>query len=243
LASLHHPDRVTGVAVSPSGGCFLTGCEDKSIRKWNTSTPYIQEWECSLPSSEGSYIMVAFLDDDLFLAGGWGCEQVFLTKVGDGSVVRSYETGSPCYSITALSSNSLLTGHYDGSIKLWETSSEVCVNTFEGHDDHVNSIAKVDEAHFVSGSDDNTAKIWNVLSKMSLYTFSGHTDNVNSVVYMPTGNKLLTDSSDATIKIWSLDKVDSGDVESGIMDDAGEDNDENVGEAKTKSDVELGIYY
>jgi len=85
-ASFHDPGRVTGVAVSWSGGCFLTGCEDTSIRKWNASPPYIQEWECSLPSEE-SYTEVAFLDDDLFLAGGGGSEQVFIRKVDDRSVV------------------------------------------------------------------------------------------------------------------------------------------------------------
>mmetsp|Transcript_28793 Transcript_28793/g.57416 ORF Transcript_28793/g.57416 Transcript_28793/m.57416 type:complete len:117 (-) Transcript_28793:80-430(-) len=77
--------------------------------------------------------------------------------------------------------------------------------------------------------------MWNAGSKKCLHTFSGHTESVHSIVYVPTGNTLLTASSDTTIKMGSS-QVDS---------DAGEDtaaNNGNVEEATTnsESDVDRG---
>eukprot|EP00588_Corethron_pennatum_P019169 CAMPEP_0194309490 /NCGR_PEP_ID=MMETSP0171-20130528/6466_1 /TAXON_ID=218684 /ORGANISM="Corethron pennatum, Strain L29A3" /LENGTH=82 /DNA_ID=CAMNT_0039062679 /DNA_START=12 /DNA_END=256 /DNA_ORIENTATION=+ len=81
-------------------------------------------------------------------------------KVDDGSVVRSFktefETNGIVSTITTMHSNLFVTGHRDGSIQKWDTNSDNCVHTFEGHKYCVTSIAKVDDSHFISGSDDRT---------------------------------------------------------------------------------------
>eukprot|EP00588_Corethron_pennatum_P016535 CAMPEP_0194311248 /NCGR_PEP_ID=MMETSP0171-20130528/8236_1 /TAXON_ID=218684 /ORGANISM="Corethron pennatum, Strain L29A3" /LENGTH=78 /DNA_ID=CAMNT_0039065275 /DNA_START=1 /DNA_END=234 /DNA_ORIENTATION=+ len=77
-------------------------------------------------------------------------------KVDDGSVVRSFktefETERTVRTITTMRPNSFVTGHKDGSIQEWDTNSDNCVHTFEGHESSVESIAKVDDLHFISGS-------------------------------------------------------------------------------------------
>jgi len=228
------------VAVSPSGGCILTGCFDQKVRKWNAVPPYtLIEWECTLPLAEVDSkkdCKVGFLDDELFVVG---YEKLFIMKVDDGSVFRSFktefETESTVRAITTMRPNSFLTGHQDGSIQEWDTNSDNCVHTFEGHKYRVTSIVKVDDSHFISLSVDRTFKLWNIISKDCIRTLSGHTEEINAVMYMPTGNTALTGSDDTNIKVWSLNGFIS-DVGSGKDTTSQEENAEEV----THTDLERG---
>jgi len=254
LDFLDHPASVTSVAVSPSGGCILTGCKDKKVRKWNAVPPHtLMEWKCTLSLAEedskeddseeehcnsevGIDIKVGFLDDNLFVKGSL---KLFIMKVHDGSVFRSFETKfefeSRVKTITTMHPNSFVTVHWNGSIKHWDKISENCVHTFEGHEDRVTSIVKVNDLHFISGSADKTAKLWNIQSKNCIHTFSGHTTTVNTVMLMPTGNTVLTGSADKSIKVWSLNEFIS-DVGSGKDAISHEEN----AEEGTNTDLERG---
>jgi len=230
LGSLHHPNKVTSVAVSPDGGCLLTGCVDRIIRKWKVSSPFscIQQWECILPSKDYNYRQQAFLcdmkliffDNDQVLVGDSSSDTVHLTKVADGAVVRSFETGNGVHSICTMNSTSFLTGHQNGRIHQWKTDELKKYHTFKGHDEAVVSIAQVDEFQFVSGSKDESAMLWDLRSRYRLHSFSGHADPLKSVVFfpapagIPAGRKLLTASDDKTdkvvsIKVWGLEEFKS----------------------------------
>ena len=97
----------------------------------------------------------------------------------------------------------LASGSYDNTIKVWNLSTGKRVDTLTGHRDGVESIAiSADGQTLVSGSYDNTIKVWNLSIGEEARTLTGHRDNVFSVAISADGQTLASGSRDNTIKVW-----------------------------------------
>ncbi|KAL1889912.1 hypothetical protein Sste5346_008639 [Sporothrix stenoceras] len=86
-----------------------------------------------------------------------------------------------------------------------EAGWNACLQTLEGHDDSVWSVAfSADGNHVASASSDDTVKIWNITSGACLQTLEGHNESVWSVAFSADGNHVASASSDKTVKIWNI---------------------------------------
>ena len=69
----------------------------------------------------------------------------------------------------------MVSGFRDETVKIWDASTGACLNTLEGHSEHVNSVCmSSDGSRVVSGSKDKTVKIWDATSGACLNTLKGH---------------------------------------------------------------------
>ena len=70
-----------------------------------------------------------------------------------------------------------LSGSSDKTLRLWDASTGQCVRTFEGHTEHVTSVAFSPDGRFcLSGSDDQaTLRLWDASTGQCVRTFEGHT--------------------------------------------------------------------
>ncbi|WP_347339541.1 WD40 repeat domain-containing protein, partial [Planktothrix sp. FACHB-1355] len=85
----------------------------------------------------------------------------------------------------------LASGSFDDTIKIWDIRSGKLKTTLTGHSNWVRSVAfSPDGQTLASGSDDNTIKIWDIHSGKLKTTLTGHSDNVNSVAFSPDGQTL-----------------------------------------------------
>ncbi|MBD2184912.1 serine/threonine-protein kinase [Aerosakkonema funiforme] len=99
----------------------------------------------------------------------------------------------------------LASGSFDDTIKIWDIRSGKLKTTLTGHSNWVRSVAfSPDGQTLASGSRDNTIKIWDIRSGQLKTTLTGHSDNVNSVAFSPDGQTLASGSDDKTIKIWDI---------------------------------------
>ncbi|KAF2850325.1 WD40 repeat-like protein [Plenodomus tracheiphilus IPT5] len=97
-----------------------------------------------------------------------------------------------------------------------------CLQTLEGHDGWVNSVAfSHDSTWIASGSDDSTVKIWDASSGECLQTLEGHSSGVNSVVFSHDSTRIASGSRDSTVKIWD---ASSGDCLQTLKDHIGRVN-------------------
>src|SRR5204862_278906 len=95
----------------------------------------------------------------------------------------------------------IVSGSYDMSIKLWDSSSGLCINTFNGHTHWVSSVAFINNNKLiVSGSCDNSIKLWDSSSGLCINTFNGHTGSVNSVAFSNDNKWIVSGSYDKSIK-------------------------------------------
>ncbi|PHH52104.1 Vegetative incompatibility protein HET-E-1 [Ceratocystis fimbriata CBS 114723] len=84
-----------------------------------------------------------------------------------------------------------------------EANWDACLQTLEGHDDYVMSVAfSTDGQRLASGSLDTTVKIWDATSGACLQTLEGHDHYVTSVAFSTDGQRLASGSYDKTVKIW-----------------------------------------
>ncbi len=99
----------------------------------------------------------------------------------------------------------LVSGSWDGTIKLWNVETGKEIRTLKGHDGYVLSVNfSPDGKTLVSGSDDNTIKLWNVETGKEIRTLKGHDSSVLSVNFSPDG-KTLVSGSWQTVKLWNVE--------------------------------------
>ena len=82
-------------------------------------------------------------------------------------------------------------GSDDNTVKLWDVTSGECLNTLEGHFNHVISVSfSPDGTKVASGSRDRTVKLWDVMSGSCLQTLEGHSSLVTVCRFLRTAPKL-----------------------------------------------------
>ncbi|CAZ81804.1 unnamed protein product [Tuber melanosporum] len=97
--------------------------------------------------------------------------------------------------------NTLATGSYDRTIKIWDIESGQEIRTLVGHDLGVRALM-FDDQKLISGSLDKSLKIWNWRTGECISTLRGHAAGVICVHF--NENLLASGSVDKTIKIWNF---------------------------------------
>ncbi len=99
----------------------------------------------------------------------------------------------------------LVSGSWDNSIKIWQLSTREEIRTLMGDSKWVLSLAiSPDGKTLVSGSADSVIKIWQLSTGQEIRALKGHSSWVRSLAISPDGQMLVSGSEDNTIKIWQL---------------------------------------
>lgn len=146
----------------------------------------------------------------------------------------SYDTGPAPSIVTALLLNSkqnqIISGHHDGSIKVWNYKTQELLVTFSGHNRRVTCLAlNHDATKMASGSWDTDIIVWDLLAQRGCYRLRGHIKPVTKVQFIriddvafddddsqtnnqprPVGTELdnemlLSSSRDTSLKLWELE--------------------------------------
>jgi len=59
----------------------------------------------------------------------------------------------------------------------------------------------------VTASEDHTAQIWNSVTGEEYLTLKGHKRGVRTAFFSPDGKRVVTASTDGTVKIWPVDPL------------------------------------
>ena len=137
----------------------------------------------------------------------WGVENIYLWDVLNGEIVKTKKTGGLVNSVSFSPINDQLIafGSNDGKVRVWDVTHDKSV-TIGNHKDLVSSVAfsPSDETYVASGSYDKTICIWDVGNrKLGVGPLTGHEDYVRAVAYSPDGTRLVSGSSDETVRIWN----------------------------------------
>ena len=98
----------------------------------------------------------------------------------------------------------ILTASNDGSAKVWDTTTGICLLTLEEHVAEVMSATfSNDGSKIVTASSDETARIWNANTGISLISLEGHQGWVSHAVFSNDCSKIVTSSFDKSAKIWN----------------------------------------
>ncbi len=99
----------------------------------------------------------------------------------------------------------LASGSFDGTIKLWRLSSGELIDTLSEHSKGVFCVALSNDGQtLASGSWDETIKVWQPKTQHAIRTLSGHCGSVRAIAISPDNQTLFSASTDATIKLWHI---------------------------------------
>ena len=100
--------------------------------------------------------------------------------------------------------NTLASGSWDRTVRLWEVETEQLLHTLTGHTDTVHSVAfSLDGDTLASGSWDGTIRLWNPNTGGHQKTLTDDMGGVGSVVFSPDGKMLASSSVDQTVRLWN----------------------------------------
>lgn len=100
----------------------------------------------------------------------------------------------------------IISGSFDGTIRLWNLHTKSTIAVFRGHFAPVLCVKFAPFSHyFASGGCDRTARLWAINSSGALRIFSGHLSDVELVDFHPNSLYLITAANDKTIRLWIIE--------------------------------------
>ncbi|SMR49167.1 unnamed protein product [Zymoseptoria tritici ST99CH_1A5] len=98
--------------------------------------------------------------------------------------------------------NTLITGSYDTTAKIWDIKTGEVIRTLTGHTSGIRCL-QFDDRKLMTGSLDSTLKLWDWKTGECLRTFPAHTDGIITLHF--TRRYVASGSRDKTIRVWDSD--------------------------------------
>ncbi|WP_433937440.1 pentapeptide repeat-containing protein [Sorangium cellulosum] len=97
----------------------------------------------------------------------------------------------------------LATGHYEGTVRIWDAVTGAALRVLQGHEGWVQSVAwSADGRTLASGSSDKTVRLWQGSTGKAIGVLMGHEGPVLSVAWSADGVTLASGSEDQTVRLW-----------------------------------------
>lgn len=171
----------------------------------------IETGRCLKVFENCGYPVSVALSSDVRYAVSGNIESIGLWEVTTGKCLRDFKLKPDVYvQSTAFSSDPRFAlfafAGKDKAMQLWDVETGTPIRSFEGHTDHVNSVAiSQDGRYAVSGSDDHSLRLWEVETGRCIKVLEGHTHCVNVVALSLDGKYILSGSVDNTIRVWDVE--------------------------------------
>ena len=205
-----HTGGVYAVAVSPDGETIASGGDDLAIRLWDWKTGGLQ----TLTGHSQRLRSMAFSPDGQLLASSGDDALLKIWQVQTGECLKTISCDRRIWSLAFLplpdgnlagspQGDMIATGGDDQMIRVWDSQTQYCLKTFQGHDSQVWAIAfSPDGTTLASGSDDQTLKLWEVETGRCIRTFQGYNNWIWSAAFSPDGTELVSASEDGRVRLW-----------------------------------------
>jgi WD40 repeat protein len=180
---------------------------DYTVRIWAISTGLALQ---KIPF--GTYVWsLQVLSNGIHFAAGIGSNNnVNIYSLDTGDLVRSLQGHtSAIWNLALISGNNgelLASASNDGTLRLWNLTSNTCKFILQGHSTGVVVSKQITSDVLASGAYDATIKLWNITSGNLIRTLTGHSNYIfNSIDLLSNGGQsiLVSGSWDQTIKLWN----------------------------------------
>lgn len=169
-----HTGSVTCLAYNPGTPYFVSGSDDCSLSMWEIDETHLKDQE---------------------IVKQHHVQTKTITKK-----VCYYGHGGPVWSC-CIGNNSLISGSYDKTIKVWNLGTGRCEFTMRGHTGWISSIDCNDQI-IVSGSWDSSFKVWDQATKHCLTTIQYDSDSVYCLQLSQP--QVLVGLKSRSVDLWDL---------------------------------------
>ena len=202
-----HTGGVTSVAFSTDGRTLASGSSSGAVRLWNVGN---LEAIGIVQGHKERVTSLAFSDDGRTLASGSSDRSVRIWEVASGKEIATLEGHTNW--ITSVSflpdKSTLASGSRDRTVRLWDVTTKAPIAAFEAGSPVYSVAYSPDGTLLVAGSY-GAATIWEIKTREQIATLQGHLSSIHSVGFFRDGATLATGSSDGTILLWDLQRLQS----------------------------------
>lgn len=214
-------DRPSSVAMSTDGNLLATGSDDGFVQIWNARSG--KEFRSPLTGSDpdptvpwtiSSVDSVAFSPDGSAVAAGSSDGLVRVWDLHRGKMIaaaRASESGA-VYSVAFSPSGDRLVTIGRDAVRLWEPRTGKQIAEINSQNAPATSVAFSPpivstnpgdpEDRLVVGFSDGTIEVVDGRTLLPIQTFRAHAGTVTSVAFSPDGTRILSGSSDNTVRVW-----------------------------------------
>ena len=205
-----HKGSIHAVTFSPDDKILASGSRGGTVELWDvlnrqriaTLRGHTDEIRALAFSPDGKTVATAAKGEAIIVL--W---DVFNIDSKTGLLMKdTTETGAVTFSSDG---ETLVSGHQNGVIYLWDATTGVQLSTFKGDAGSVTALAfSADGKMIANGSHDGSIRLWDP----STYTpigdaLIGHTSRVNELTFSPDSTTLFSGSFDGTILVWDLENI------------------------------------
>ena len=214
-----HRRGILAVAAA-SDGHLITGAMDKTIKVWRGGKCVFTTKD-EAPGHSNDVNALAVLPGGVRFVSCSDDGTAKLWRI-DGTLERTFHVNRGVLNVAVLpdgahfvvGTRALVVGnpHQDpatalrlAELKLYHVSGR-CAHTYTAaHKGDVRAVAvTADGLHIISGAYDHRVSVWSVANKNHVSTCDGHDDTVWAVAAMPDSQRLLSASSDKSVRLWLL---------------------------------------
>lgn len=164
----------------------------------------------SVAAHDGGATLLRYSADGnrIFSAGADGTLKIWSVK--NLSLVRTIPLESGPATALAINGDSALTGHTDGHVTLWDTTTARKRSSYRRNEADVWSLAFAgDNTHFLAATHDWKVSLWDASREAEpMHVFNGHENAVQALAYTPAGALIASGGADKTVKLWNLSTLD-----------------------------------
>lgn len=206
-----HRDWVRMIRIHPSGNLMASCSNDQTVFVWhiNSSSSLANtQNECKFIELRGHEHVVECVSwapdtssssilEGAGMLNGLSNDTSTTTNNNNETLINNNELAK------RTSGPYLCSGSRDKTIKLWDTLTNQCLFTLNGHNNWIRGIVFHPGGKFLlSTSDDKTLRIWDLKNKRNNKTLDAHTHFVTSLDMHKTAPYVCTGSVDQSIKLW-----------------------------------------
>ena len=161
-------------SMVPKQPLIITGSRDSNLRVWKLPKP-----------GDAPFFQAGPAPDDA------DCPYFVRVLAGHHHSVRAI----------AAHADTLVSGSYDCSVRVWKISTGETVHRLQGHTQKVYSVVLDHKRNrCISGSMDNLVKVWSLDTGSVLFNLEGHSSLVGLLDLQ--GDRLVSAAADSTLRIW-----------------------------------------
>jgi E3 ubiquitin-protein ligase TRAF7 len=193
--------------TSQAAGEILPVAEtpDLEIDAWPRGSIYCER--TIKEDNECGITALSYEHDDLYVGNYAGVVKSFSAASGDKKAEWKAHSSTVWCLAQDVENKRLFSGSSDKKIKVWDLNTFNELHTFNEHEGKIYNL-NLKQNRLFSCSSDTTIKVYNFLEEFScIQTMEGHTDNVNGLCWWI--DKLVTGSSDKSVKIWDVTTASS----------------------------------
>lgn len=208
--------NISLIDISCNGQYIATGSGEKVVKIWDIDTGlYLQ----SLSGHVSEINAITFSNTNQILATASVDRTVKIWDITSGKCLKTLQGRADfVHSVAFSSDNQKIISGSQHSINFWNLDSQQYISNFLKTKDWLSSlIVSRDEKTIACaniGNEDNFIRIWQIddlnssLNKnnhnqIPNIILKGHDDNIWSIAFNPDGTKIVSGSSDRTVKIWN----------------------------------------